>query len=232
MKWEYPVYTAPAVKTEGSVAKRAKRALSREEAVRYICGDDPRPLLVLRECKVCNGTDDALLKGGAGNETTFLLARWFHCVKLPVDVMEETHPFHNMFKEEKLEHLFICSPDGTNHSALQSETSRSELWDSMRDMLAKEYKKKASRSLKNIAKLLNDMDVADARLNQLKLTEEEILVKDGPGSRKLAKVAKKIAKAELKQQKLHDEFAKESILELRRPKADPSMDEAEAKAGK
>ncbi len=231
MKWEYPVYNVVEKKTDGSVAKRAKRALTREEAVRYISGDDPRPLLVLRECKVCNGTDDALLKGD-GNETTFLLARWFHCVKLPVDVMEEDHPFHNMFTEKQPEHLFVCSPNGDNHAALQSETSRSELWKSMREMLAKEYAEKSKPALKAITKLLDKMDMADARVNQLKLTQEEILVKDGPDSRKLPKLAKKIAKAELAQQKLHDEFAKASVLELRRKAPAPKKEAAGAKATK
>ena len=231
MKWDYPVYTEVAKKTEGSVAKRAKRALSREEAVKYIAGDDPRPLLVLRECKVCNGTDDALLKGGAGNETTFLLARWFHCVKLPVDVMDEDHPFHNMFTEKKPEHLFICASDGSEHDALQSETSRTELWDSMRDMLATEYKRKASKSLKDLHKLLNKMDVADTRVNELKRLRDEELEDKGPGSRKLTKLAKKIAKAELEQQKLHKEFAKSSILELKRKPA-PSKETAQAQPAK
>ena len=72
-----------------STAKKKRKALSREDAFKVIAGNDPRPLLVLRECKVCNGTDDALLKGGIDNERTFLLSRWFHCVKLPVDVLEE-----------------------------------------------------------------------------------------------------------------------------------------------
>ncbi len=232
MKWEYPVYKEVQADSDGSVAKRAKRALTREEAVRYISGDDPRPLLVLRECKVCNGTDDALLKGGAGNETTFLLARWFQCVKLPVDVMEEDHPFHNMFVEDSLEHLFICSPDGENHDALQSETSRAELWTSMREMIATEYKGNSRTPLKAIAKLLDKMDVADARVDQLKLTQEEILVKDGPDSRKLPKLAKKLAKAELAQKKLHDEFANASVLELKRKKPAPKKEAAGAKASK
>ncbi len=195
--------------------------------MRYLAGDDPRPLLVLRECKVCNGTDDALLKGD-GNETTFLLARWFHCVKLPVDVMEENHPFHNMFVEKTTEHLFICSPDGSNHDPLESQTSRTELWDSMRDMLGLEYKQKASASLKTIAKVLDKLDVVDSRLNHLRAAQEEILVEDGPDSRKLPKLAKKIAKEELEQKKLHDQIAKASALELKRQAA-PPVEEAATK---
>ncbi len=233
MKWDYPVYAPEANKrVEGTTARTVRKAMTREEAIAYIAGDDPRPLLILRECKTCNGTDEAALLKGDGNETTFLLARWFHCVKLPVDVMEEDHPFHNMFTEKQPEHLFVCSPNGDNHAALQSETSRSELWKSMREMLAKEYAEKSKPALKAITKLLDKMDMADARVNLLKLTQEEILVKDGPDSRKLPKLAKKIAKAELAQQKLHDEFAKASVLELRRKAPAPKKEAAGAKATK
>ncbi len=137
-----------------------------------------------------------------------------------------------MFVEDSLEHLFICSPDGENHDALQSETSRAELWTSMREMIATEYKGNSRTPLKAIAKLLDKMDVADARVDQLKLTQEEILVKDGPDSRKLPKLAKKLAKAELAQKKLHDEFAKASVLELKRKKPAPKKEAAGAKASK
>ena len=102
IEWDYPVYKQPEEeKTDGSAAKRIRQALSREDALACIVGDDLRPLLVLRECKVCNGTDDALLKGGIDNEKTFLLSAWFHCVKLPADVLEKDHPFHSLFTQEK-----------------------------------------------------------------------------------------------------------------------------------
>ena len=102
IEWEYPVYVPPEESAaKDTFAKKKRVALSREEAFRFIAGDDPRPLLVLRECKVCNGTDDALLKGGVDNEKTYLLSRWFHCIKLPVDVMEEDHPFHNLFLQDR-----------------------------------------------------------------------------------------------------------------------------------
>ena len=61
IKWDYPVYVPPDEKpVEGTHTKRKRQALSREDVFAQIANDDPRPLLVLRECKVCNGTDDAL----------------------------------------------------------------------------------------------------------------------------------------------------------------------------
>lgn len=180
---------------------------------------------MLRECRVCNGTDEALLKGGGDNELTFLLARLFHCVKLPVDVMEEDHPFHVLFTQKQPEHLFICAPDGSGHDPLESQTSRKELWDSMRKMVASEYEGKLDRSLKDLAKLMNELDLVDARLSDLRASEEKALIDDGPKSRKLPKLAKKIAKEEKKLKKLREDIDKASKLSLK-----PRVFEAAKKA--
>ncbi len=220
MKWDYPVYAPEAGKRpEGTTSRVVRKAMTREEAVAYIAGDDPRPLLILRECKVCNGTDEALLKGGIDNEKTFLLSAWFHCVKLPVDVMDENHPFHNVFTEKTPEHLFVCSIDGTNHNALQSETSRKELWGSMLDLLELEYETKPDKPLKNIAKVLDKLDVVDARVREYTVKREKILEEDGPGSKKLAKIAKKLEKEELELAELKAEIKTHYLNELKRQKA-------------
>ncbi|MEL6430049.1 MAG: hypothetical protein AAFZ87_08760 [Planctomycetota bacterium] len=216
MDWDYPVYKPKKAKPQsGSVGRSVSRALAREKALEVIAGDDPRPLLVLRECKVCNGTDEALLKGGADNEKTFLLARWFHCVKLPVDVMEEDHPFHNLFTEETPEHLFVCSLDGSNHDALQSDTSRVELWESMTGLLANEYEKKPQKPLKTITRLLDKMDTVDQRLAELIAKREAVLEKEGPKSRKLKKLQKDISKAQEEVKGYRSEISKVSSLKLK-----------------
>jgi hypothetical protein len=219
MKWDYPVYAPGAgEKTEGTYSRAERKALTREEALAYIAGDDPRPLLVLRECKVCNGTDDALLKGGSDNEKTFLLSAWFHCVKLPVDVMEENHPFNALFTQKNPEHLFVCSTNGENHKALESQTSRTELWKSMHGLLGKEYTKKPDASLKKLQALLDKFDAQDQRLNELLSRRDQILEEDGPKSKKLPKLATKIAKEEDSLAKLQGEATKAYRLELRRQK--------------
>ncbi|HUR28174.1 MAG TPA: hypothetical protein VM509_08300, partial [Planctomycetota bacterium] len=48
--WDYPTYQAPEKANSGTVARALRKALTREEAFRYVAGNDPRPLLVLREC--------------------------------------------------------------------------------------------------------------------------------------------------------------------------------------
>ena len=214
--WQFPTWKAPEVADDGeTVARQMRRALSREEALAYIAGDDPRPLLVLRECKVCNGTDAALLKFGAENEKTFLLSTWFHCVKLPVDVMEEDHPFHNLFQIDPTEHLFVASRDGASHLALESETSRTELWKSMGAVLKQTYDGKPDSSLKTVGKLLDKLDAADERWNELSARRDEILEEDGPGSRKLPKLEGKIAEIDADREVIMNEIAEAMKLKLK-----------------
>ncbi|QDU66082.1 hypothetical protein [Engelhardtia mirabilis] len=226
--WQFPVWKAPEVADDGdTVARQVRRALTREEALAYIAGDDPRPLLVLRECKVCNGTDAALLKFGAENEKTFLLSTWFHCVKLPVDVMEQDHPFHNLFQVEPTEHLFVATRDGATHRALESETSRTELWKSMGEVMKLTYDDKSDSALKAVGKLLDKLDAADERWNELSDRRDEILEEDGPGSRKLPKLEAKIAELDAERGEVLKEIAEAMKLKLKAVE----LDEAASSAG-
>ncbi|MCB9914911.1 MAG: hypothetical protein H6828_07145 [Planctomycetes bacterium] len=232
IEWDYPVYTPPVEESKDgqTVARKKRQALSREEAFKIIAGDDPRPLLVLRECKVCNGTDEALLKTGADNEKTFLLSRWFHCVKLPVDVLEKDHPFHLIFtQQESPEHLFVASPDGTNQDPLESQTSRTELWESMRDLLAVEYQKKPESPLKSITKLLDKLDSIDQRMTELVDRQNEILEEDGPDSKKLPKLAQKIEKVRKELDGVNKDIVDAYKIELRRQRDAKKADEQKAK---
>lgn len=206
-----------------TVARRLRSALPAEEALAFIAGDDPRPLLVLRECRECNGTDRALLSRGADNERTMLLARWFHCVKLPMDVREEDHPFFNLFPSKDAEHLFVASRDGSIRVPLESETSRVELWKAMTRVLDAEYQKRPDAAVKRIARLLDQFDVLDDRRLALAERRDEIFVREGQNSRRLAKVLKELADVESQIEKLSEELAKASELELKRPKVEPAV---------
>lgn len=176
---------------------------------------------MLRECKVCNGTDDALLKGGSENERTFLLSRWFHCVKLPVDVMEEDHPFHELFTQDPVEHLFVCAVDGSDHRPLESQTSRVELWKSMVARIEADYEKDPGRAMKDAVKLLDKFDIVDQKIFALKERRDEILEEDGPGSRKLRKILRELESEEGELRELLDRMERVSRLGLaRRPAED------------
>jgi len=222
IRWEYPVYTPPAEAQPGkTVAKAERRALSREEALRTIAGDDPRPLLVLRECMVCNGTDDALLKGGPDNEQTSMLALWFHCVKLPVEANQKDHPFYNLFELDVPEHLFVALADGASHEPLESQTSRTELWKSMREVLAQAYKQTPESAVKQITRILDKLDLADQRWNDLTARRDDLLEQEGPDSKGLPKLQKELDQVQAEREKLRASLVKVSALELR-PQAEPA----------
>lgn len=214
------MYTPPEVKsTGGTVAKPVRHALSAQEALAYISGDDARPLLVLRECLVCNGTDDALLSRGADNEKTLLLSRWFHCVKLPPDVTNPDHPFHSLFDGADPEHLFVAAYDGSERVPLESDTSRTELWSAMTTVLTSQYKKDPAVSLKQIATTLDKLDLLDVRMADLASRQNELLESEGPGSKKLAKVRTDIEETRKELNDLLAQITKASDLKLKVAKA-------------
>jgi hypothetical protein len=194
-----------------------RKALTREEAFRYVAGNDPRPLLVLRECKVCNGTDDALLSKGTDNERTFLLSAWFHCIKLPVDVMEPNHPFYELFGHEDPEHLFVATIDGSLKTTLESQTSRTELWEAMHTVLSATYKKDPQPVVKAVQKSLDRMDVLDERLLDLRSKRNLLLETEGEGSTKLQKVDWDIAQVAAEVADIKQEIASATKLELKSP---------------
>ncbi len=204
LQWEYPTYVENFEAADGrTTAKRASRALSREEALKYIAGKDPRPLLILRECKTCNGTDDALLsRGVVDNEKTFLLARWFHCVKLPVAVLEPDHPFHNLFDAKDPEHMFLCAADGSSRIGMESERSRVELWGAMNQVLVANYQQGPDGLVKQMAKAIDRFDQVDTRVAELEKKLDKILETDGPDSKKLKKVQDELAAAKVERAEL------------------------------
>jgi hypothetical protein len=189
LAWDYPAYTPPKEDYSGPTAAPKRRAaLSMEDALAYIAGKDSRPLLVLRECINCNGTDDALLsRGNVDNERTFLLSRWFHCVKLPVDVLQADHPFHNLFPGDDPEHMFMCAVDGSARVALESERSRVELWGSMAQVLKATYAKEPDAIVNKIEHTIDSCDDIDRRITALEVKIDELVESDGPDSYKLKK---------------------------------------------
>lgn len=194
------MWEAPQQRDDGpTVARATRRALSETDALKYIAGEDRRPLLVLRECKVCNGTDDALLsRGNVDNERTFLLSRWFHCVKLPVDVLESDHPFRSLFRADDAEHMFLCAADGSNKIPLESERSRVELWDAMTFVLRATYDKAPEAEVRKMQRTIEEIDLVDERIVAGERRVDMYLETDGADSPKLKK-AKRELEAALKQ---------------------------------
>ncbi len=190
-------------------------------------------MLVLRECKTCNGTDDALLsRGKVDNERTFLLSRWFHCVKLPVDVLEKDHPFHNLFDDKDPEHMFLGTADGSVRKALESERSRVELWDTMTAVLRASYTKEPEPTVKKMQKLIDEFDRVDTQFLAAEKRIDDLLESEGPDSKKLKK-AKDELEAARKQKDEVFRSLDQATAELKLRKAEAKADaEKPASSGK
>ena len=184
--WDYPVFVAAEAAASGLTRAKARRqALEREQAFRALAGEDRRPLLVLRECIACNGTDDALLSNQGDNEKTLLLSRYFHCVKLPPEVLADDHPFATVFGEQEPPHLFVSLPSGEGVLPLTGEQSRTELWDVMKRTLRATYAEDPHGRLRELSKCLDRFDVVDDKLERVEDRIERELEDHGPRSRKL-----------------------------------------------
>ena len=230
MDWDYPVFERE-VRDEsgGTLSVRQKEALPAAEAYAYVAGEDQRPLLVLRECLSCTGTDDALLTRQADNERTMLLSRWFHCVKLPPNVLDEDHPFKKLFPGEESAHLFVARSDGNGRLDLDGAQSRTELWGVMGALLKTEYSQKADRPLKQLLRILDQYDALDERITQLEISLDDQIEKNGPGSSKVKKIKKELARFHEDRAGLRAKANKISNLKLRKAKtvqAAPSDDES------
>ena len=198
VEWDYPVASTFAdERGDGhTFASRTKVAWPAVDAFKKIAGDDPRPLLVMRECHACKGSEHALFSRRLNNEKTKLLLHWFHCVKLPADVEKKNHPFHNVFhfKHGFRPHLFICTADGQNKKVFTGRQPQSLLQRELNRVIAIAYKKKPKPAIKAMMKFLTKFDMYD-------LLESEILTRmdlareaSGPKSSKVKKIEKSLAK--------------------------------------
>lgn len=150
-------------------------------------------MLILRECLKCNGTDDALMTRKQDNERTLLMSRWFHCIKLPPDVLAEDHPFHELFAGDKPGHLFFARWDGSGRKDLTGQQSRAELWTLMETYLASEYEKKIDASLKELLALLDRFDRIDSDLVTVKDQMDDLIENGQASSSKLGKLQQRLA---------------------------------------
>jgi hypothetical protein len=206
------VPSASVVETEGTVAAPRRRALPAADAMAVLAGGDRRPLLVLRECLKCSGTEDALMTSKQDNERTYLLARWFHCVRLSPDVLEDDHPFRALFPGEKPAHVFIANYDGTARHDLQGTHSRSELWAAMEGAIEANYQGGFASALQRLARLLNDLDEVDRAISDLD-TRFELAVSKGADASKTKKMQAELAERRGQRDELLATAAKIAVLE-------------------
>lgn len=185
---------------------QADRALPVELAYEFVADGDRRPLLVMRECERCKGTDHALLSRSLDNEQTVLLTHWFKCVKLPTNVVMEKHPLYNLFLRKKegdrIPHLFFADPDGNNRAELPGDQSQTVLWETMFSYLERCYVEDAKAAVKELRQVLGQYDKIDALEAEVRARIEKETVKNGPESPKLKKLNDDLAELDGKRKGL------------------------------
>lgn len=202
---------------EGStVTTEYRRALPREEAFSLCAEDDRRPLLVLRECNRCKGSDDALLSRTMDNERTVVLAQYFRCVKLPVHVLEGDHPFRALFAEEHPAHLFLCDPKGENVVLLEGNQTQGDLWKSMERVLALHYDGNPKKVLRELQKVFAQYDNVDSQEDEVRQRLNSEIERRGPDSPKVQKFEARLAELAAERQKwIEREAEVRQMLELK-----------------
>ena len=238
IEWAYPVWkpkddSGQPKPGQTTVAVEVERALPVEQAYEWVAGDDKRPLLVLRECELCKGTDHALLSRSLDNEQTVLLTKWFHCVKLPPNVLGKTHPFTNLFAREKpgdrIPHLFFADPNGGNKMELPGDQPQTVLWETMFSYLERNYEGDAKKAVKEMRQLLSQFDKQDGLEQEVKTRLDKEFEKNGPDSPRVKKLEADLAKLGKERQAL---VAKEKALRsLARKTLQAPPAEAAAPAG-
>jgi hypothetical protein len=213
--WVYPAWKAEEGRAgETTVAVQRERALSLEEAYGLVTNGDRRPVLVMRECEQCKGTDHALLSRTLDNEQTVLLTHWFRCVKLAPNVLTENHPFSTLFmreKGERIPHLFFVDPDGKNRKDLPGDQTQAVLWETMFSYLDRCYAEDAKAAIKELRQVLGQYDTIDSKEGALKSRLDAELERNGADSPKvksleadLQKLGKERAKLAAKEKELRD----------------------------
>ncbi len=182
------------VKAGQTVSAGVERALARETAFLKISEKNRKPLLVLRECNWCKGTEHALFSRTLNNEKTMLLAQWFHCVKLPPNVLRKNHPFRKVFEGDKPPHVFISLYDGSDVIAFDGRQTQTTLWKGMARLINIAYEKKPQPAIRAMLKYLSRFDMLDAREKELRGFIEKEREKSGPRSSKVKKLRKQLAK--------------------------------------
>ncbi len=187
----------------------SEEALDFESALKEIRGNDPRPMIVLRDCDLCKGKDDALLSKTLNNEKTLLYTQGFHCLRLDRRVIEKSHPWHALFAAERPPHLFFSTWDGTNVIPLPGTQSQKHLWNVMANVLKTDYKRDAKIAVKNWLRVLDKFDSIESRKAELERQRDEYEAKGKPqraarAEKDLHKLAKELDKSLAMERKLMD----------------------------
>lgn len=205
--WLHPVPPARA-----AVGTQAAGPLPLNEALAVLWESDPRPLLVLRECNQCTGSDDALLSRSLKNDRTLLMTKWFRTVRLPQHVVESTHPFYRLFQTlanaHGTPHVFLLAHPGADPVCFSGAQTQTQLWKAMFDVIGQRYLKDPAKALKEWLSVLDAYDTIDARRLQLQEQLNGVRATDGPESQKAKRLTESLAKLQEERQVLSERETK------------------------
>jgi hypothetical protein len=191
--WRHPV--PPASKEQHTAAAGA---LPLADALDVLWENDERPLLVLRECSLCQDSDQALLSRSLNNDKTMLLTKWFRVVRLPAHVTEPTHPFHNVFAGydfPQAPHFFLLADKNSKPVQFTGMQTPQSLWKGMLSVLRERYTKDPEKAVKNWLLVLDQFDRFDASMRSLQEELDATRAKDGPESPKAKELYKRLDEA-------------------------------------
>lgn len=208
IEWDYASVLDPKQQTGPTSSEGRMQSLPREAALAKLTAKDGRPLLILRECEGCAGTEVALLDRRMNSERTQLLAQFFHCVKFKPNVLAEQHPYRQLFEVEHPAHVVLLSADGKTSIAYDGTQAQNELWKGMYSMLKSEYKRPAEAAANQLSNLMNEYDVLDLEAKALKEALERELERDGADSHRSGTLSAKVRRVEAKLRALEAEEAK------------------------
>ena len=182
----------------------AETSLELQAALKELRGDDPRPLLILRDCDGCKNKEGDLLKRTLLDERVILGSSWFHCVRFSHDVVNPEHPFHILFDHERHPHIAVASWDLKTFKHVH-RAGQKDVWKAMKRVMGKDYKKSPESAMKGIVKILNEYDALDDRENALKT---QLSAKRERGKKARAKILEKeiAALSEEREELIEDEI--------------------------
>lgn len=200
LDWEHPV---PPERGEGTTAAGA---LPLADALAAVWGDDHRPLLVLRECTMCAGTDLPLLNNSKNNDRTMLMAKWFKIVRLPPHVTKTTHAFHNLFAGYEFigpaPHFYLLSHPGAQPISFTGAPTQTNLWMGLSKVVKERYQLDAGVALKGWLVLLDKFDNVDAQRFLAKEQLRKTRADQGPRSTRAKKLQARIDDLDMERAKL------------------------------
>jgi len=197
--------------------------MKQKEAVAHLRKDDPRPLLILRDCEGCANKEGDLLARSLKDERFILGTEWFHCVKLPHEVIEEDNVLSSLFTGSCPPHIVVATWDAKTIVPIKRASAK-DMWNGMTKVLKKDYKKNAAKAMKGMQKMLIELDKLDGRQAEL---EAQLAAKEAKGQDARArKVRNALASLEQDRADLLKEEVKIRDLQLRpNPARDAEQDE-------